>query len=624
MRLLFAPCLVTVAAVIFAGGCSNQDVGDSSGEGATENSTAETPADVADVIYHGGKIYTVNKQQPWVEAVAIKDGKFLAVGSNADVKKMTGENTELVDLKGGFAMPGMHDIHLHIQNAYTADALEGKLLFIPGGIQSLDELEKVIREFVEANPDLEVLVGENLPYTLFPDNHPKKEFLDAIVDDRPFYLLSETQHEALLNSKAMEAEGIHRRYAQSRTGHNHEGPRNGEPTGFLKEQAIQPFWKNYPIPSQEKVEQGLKATLAYGNSVGLTSVQQVHAKPDVADGVKGLDDKGELTMRFGLAWIWSDPTDPFPVEKRSKQVEERKKYESDMVWVDLVKLSGDGNPGSTAAMLEPYTDGTSGILYNKNDYLVDTVRKFDDMGITIVIHAIGDKTIRQFIDAVAKVKEQKGELQQRHIVSHGLLFHPDDMARAAELGIAIEFSPVVWYASDLAEGQRTILGDERMKRFAPIKSAVDAGIRIALASDGPIAWHDPLVALEAAVTRQAQGGKGKPFNPDQAIDVATAVEAYTIGPAQMTGQDDKTGSIEVGKLADMIVLDQNIFAIEPTQIGSTKVLRTLVGGKVVYDASKDPLGEQAIEDKFGVDLDFEEGAGAGCCKWDWFEHDHDH
>jgi predicted amidohydrolase YtcJ len=144
-----------------------------------------------------------------------------------------------------------------------------------------------------------------------------------------------------------------------------------------------------------------------------------------------------------------------------------------------------------------------------------------------------------------------------------------------------------------------------------------------LASDGPIAWHDPLVALEAAVTRQAQGGAGKPFNPDQAIDVPTAIEAYTLGPAQITGQGDKTGSIEIGKLADMIVLDQNILAIEPAQIGNTKVLQTVLGGEVVYDASIDPSGEDAIEAKFDVDLDFEEGAGGGSCQGDWLDHDYD-
>jgi predicted amidohydrolase YtcJ len=184
------------------------------------------------------------------------------------------------------------------------------------------------------------------------------------------------------------------------------------------------------------------------------------------------------------------------------------------------------------------------------------------------------------------------------------------MTRAAELGITIEFSPVAWYPSDLAEGQRAAVGDERMKRWAPIKSAVDAGIRIALASDGPIAWHDPLVALEAAVTRRAKGGTGEPLAPDQAIDVATAVEAYTLGPAYLTGQDDKTGSIEVGKYADMIVLDRNLFEIPPTEIGSTRVLLTLLGGAVVFDATTSPADEEAVEAAYDVELDFDD-AGSG-------------
>jgi hypothetical protein len=534
---------------------------------------------------------------------------------------MAGDGTKAIDLNGRFVMPGLHDIHLHIQNAYTADALEGELLFIPSGLGSVDELEKVLRDYVDANPDAELLFAENLPYTLFPENHPKKAFLDAIVDDRPFYILSETQHEGLMNSKALESEGITAVTPDPELGEIMKDPETGEPTGFLKEAAVQPVWSHYPIPAPEKVEQGLKATLAYGNSVGLTSVMQVHAKPDVADGVKGLEDKGELTMRFGLCWTMSDPQEPKPVAWREQNVAERGKYASDKVFVDCVKLSGDGNPGSTAAMLEPYTDGTSGMFYYKDDVLVDTVRKWDDMGMTIVIHAIGDATIRQFIDAVAKVKEEKGELGARHIVSHGLLFHPDDMARAAELGITIEFSPVSWYPSDLAEAQRAAVGDERMKRWAPIKSAVDAGIRIALASDGPIAWHDPLVALEAAVTRRAQGGKGEPLNPDQAIDVATAVEAYTLGPAYLTSQDDKTGSIEVGKFADMVVLDQNIFEIDPTQIGETKVLQTVLDGRVVFESSKDPIGEVAIESRFDVDLDFgSEGAGTQHGRWHGHRH----
>ncbi|MEJ2136073.1 MAG: amidohydrolase [Desulfofustis sp.] len=576
--------------------------------------------EIADAVYINGKFYTVNEASPWAEAVAIKDGKFVAVGSAADITAMTGDGTKVINLNGHFAMPGLHDIHLHMQNAYTADALEGELLFIPPGITSIDELEQVIRKYVEANPNAKLLIGENLPYTLFPDNHPKKEFLDAIVDDRPFYILSETQHEGLMNSKALEAEGITADTPDPELGAILKDPETGEPTGFLREEATKPIWSHYPIPAPEKVEQGLQALLAYGNSVGLTSVMQVHAKPDVADGVKGLEDKGKLTARVGLCWTMSDPMEPKSVEWREKNVAERGKYASDMIFVDCVKLSGDGNPG-VAPVLEPYTDGTSGVFYYEDDDLVETVRKWDDMGITIVIHAIGDATIRQFINAVAKVKEEKGKLEARHIVSHALLFHPDDMARAAELGITIEFSPVAWYPSDLAEGQRAAVGEERMKRWAPINSAVDAGIRVALASDGPIAWHDPFVALEAAVTRRAQGGKGEPLAPDQAIDVATAVEAYTLGSAYLTSQDGKTGSIEVGKFADMIVLDQNIFEIEPTKIGETKVLQTVLDGKVVFELSKDPIGEAAIESSFNVDLDFgSEGAGTQHGRWHGHRH----
>jgi predicted amidohydrolase YtcJ len=571
---------------------------------------------VADTVYTNGKIYTVNEKQPWAKAVAIKDGKFIAVSSAGNVKAVTGKATKVIDLQGRFAMPGLHDIHLHVQNAYTADALEGQLLFIPPDIKSIDELAKVLKDYVEANPDAKILIAENLPYTLFPDNHPKKDFLDAIVDDRPFYILSETQHEGLLNSKALEVEGITADTPNPELGEILKDPETGEPTGFLKEEAVVACWKHYPIPAPEKVEQGLQALLAYGNSVGLTSVMQVHAKPDVANGVKGLEDKGKLTARFGLCWTFSDPMEPNPVEWREKNVNERGKYASDMIFVDCVKLSGDGNPGSTAAVLEPYTDGNSGVLYYKDDDLVATVRKFDDKGITIVIHAIGDAAIRQFINAVAQVKEKKGKLEARHILSHALLMHPDDIARAAELGIGVEFSPVVWYPSDLAEGQRAAVGDERMKRWAPIKSAVDAGVRIALASDGPIAWHDPLVALESAVTRRAQGGKGKPLAADQAIDVATAIEAYTLGSAYLTSQDKKVGSIEVGKYADMIVLDKNILDIPPTEIGSTRVLQTIVNGKVVFDRGSSPADEGAIERSFSVELDFGNvGAGTSHGRW---------
>ena len=279
--------------------------------------------------------------------------------------------------------------------------------------------------------------------------------------------------------------------------------------------------------------------------------------------------------------------------------------------VDCVKIGADGNPGSTAAVLEPYIhNGESGVLSYTDEELFEVLEKFHRMGLGITAHAIGDATIRQFIDGVEKLKAKYGELPGRYTLSHTILLHPDDMPRVTELDINVEFSPVGWYPSDLANAQEMFLGEERMQRFFPINSAVKAGNRIALASDGPIAWHDPLVALEAAVTRQARGGQGEALASHEAIDLATGIEALTINSAYMMQQEDKVGTLEVGKRADLIVLDQNLFEIPKNEIGSTQVLRTVVDGKVVFDAANDPAGEDAVETAHDVDLDFEEG-GSG-------------
>jgi len=588
---------LTTVAVILALGCA----------------APQQSGQVADTVYSNGRIYTVNEARPWAEALAIKDGALMVVGSTADVQAVTGGDTEVVDLEGRFVMPGMHDIHLHIQNAYTAGALKGKLLFFPQGIESVEELGVIFREYAEANPDLEVLFAENLPYTLFPNNQPTKAFIDAIVDDRPVYMLSETQHEGLMNTKALEAEGITAATRSPPKGMVFKDPETGEPTGFVNEEANGLYiWTHYPVPTLEQRTAGLKATLDYMNSVGLTSVMQSHAKKDVADGVKALDEASELTARFGLCWTWRDLMEPMPLEQQLEIIENRGQYASDFIEVDCVKIGADGNPGSTAAVLEPYLhNGESGTLSYTDEELFEVLEKFYHMGLGVTAHAIGDATIRQYIDAVAALKEKYGDLPGRYTISHSIMLHPDDMDRVTELDINVEFSPVGWYPSDLANAQANYLGEERMRRIFPINSAVKAGNRIALASDGPIAWHDPLVALEAALTRRGLGGQGDPLAPHEAIDLAAGVKALTINSAYMMQQEDKVGSLEVGKRADMIVLNQNIFEIPPTEIGSTRVLITLVDGKVVFDAVDDPTDEEAIEAESDVELDMDEdGSGS--------------
>jgi predicted amidohydrolase YtcJ len=562
---------------------------------------------VADTVYTNGKIYTVDESRPWAQAIAIKSGEIVALGSTDDMAAVTGDDTEVIDLDGKFAMPGIHDIHLHIQNAYTADAVEGKLLFFPNGIESVEELGKIFRDYAEKNKDAQILFAENLPYTLFPNNSPTKAFIDEILADKPVYMLSDTQHEGLLNSKAIEVEGVTAETPTPPLGEIIKDEKTGEPTGFLKEEAVGDYvWKHYPVPSPEKVRNGLQGTIAYLNSVGITSVNQVHAKTDVADGVKSLNDAGELNVRFGLTWTWNDPMEPKSLKEQEQVITNRKKFESPLVKVDAVKISGDGNPGSTAYVLEPYQGTDSrGIAYYKDEDLIATIEKFDRMGIAVWSHCIGDAAIRQFIDAAEVVKRKHGKLNARHIISHGIMLHPDDMARIKALNLSVEFSPVAWYGSDLANAQRSFLGDERMKRWFPMRSAAKAGVRFAIASDGPIAWHDPLVALESAVTRKAQRGKGDPLSPGEAIDVATGVKAMTLDAAYMMNQDNEVGSLQVGKRADMIILDQNILEIPPPEIGATKVLFTLLDGKVVFAHSDSPVDEDAIEENYGIELDFD-------------------
>jgi predicted amidohydrolase YtcJ len=333
--------------MVLAGYAQSKSINANSGNASVQ--TKSINLQPADTVYTNGRIYTVNEAQPWAEALAIRDGAFIAVGSAADVKAVIGENTRVIDLGAKYVMPGLHDIHLHIQNAYTADALEGKLLFFPNDVKSVEELGKIFRKYAEANPDAEILFAENLPYSIFPDNSPTKAFIDDIVNDRPVYMLSDTQHEGLLNSKAIEVEGITAETPNPPLGIIVKDEKTGEPTGFLKEEPVGDYvWKHYPVPDSERIVAGLKSTISCLNSVGITSVTQVHAKNDVADGVKILDDAGELNVRFGLAWTWNDPMEPKTLEEQEAAIKNRNKYASDRVWVGGVKISSDGNPGSTA------------------------------------------------------------------------------------------------------------------------------------------------------------------------------------------------------------------------------------------------------------------------------------
>ena len=305
-----------------------------------------------------------------------------------------------------------------------------------------------------------------------------------------------------------------------------------------------------------------------------------------------------------------------PLPDQEKMIAERGRFASDLIKTEYVKFSGDGNAGSTGYVIEPYLQTKDrGINFFSDDDLFKEVEKFDRMGMGITIHATGDAANRQMIDAVERVKKKHGELKARHQLAHASLIHPDDIPRLAKLDITPEFSPVVWFASDFVKAQIPQIGAERMKHWYPMKSVLESGGRIALASDGPLMWQDTFQRLESAITRMAPDGSTEPLAPHQAIDLTAGLKAMTPDSAYLMNLEKEVGSIEVGKRADMIVMSQNLFEIPVEQIDSTKVLRTIFDGEEVFNSATSPVSEDAIEKHYDVELDLSGDCGHPGCEW---------
>ena len=575
-------------------------------------------AEIADTIYINGKIYTVNERQPWVEAVAIKDGKFIAVGSNADAKSLNGDITKVVDLGGKFVMPGIHDAHLHFESAYQPQMLGDKMMRLGPEHDSIEKIQKAIKEYADANPDIEVLFIEQLPLSLFPGNDPTNKFIDEVVPDRAVVMYGDQEHEVVLNKKALEMEGITKDTPVPANGEIIKDSKTGEPTGLLKEEAAGKWGvKHYPVLEREKHKKGLKAIIDYLLSVGITGGKQQHAKPPVATAFHDLAESGELEMRVALSWTWRGPLEPMPLDEQERTIMERNRYAHDLINVDFVKFSIDGVPGATGFVLEPYeTTGAHGLSFYEKDGLAADIAKFDAMGLGITSHSMGDAATRLLLDALEQVKKKQGKLNGRHQLGHASMVHPDDHERLKDLNLTPEYSPVLWFPAPVVLGYAESLGQERLHNLWPMRSLHEAGARTVIGSDGPLFWQEPLTTLELAVTRKSPGDpNGEALGAAEALDLATAIKGITLNAAYLLDFDNSSGSIETGKYADMIILDQNLFEIPKHKISATKLLRTVFGGKVVYDAVSNPSTEEAIEKEHGVELDLDGSGGHRGCEW---------
>jgi predicted amidohydrolase YtcJ len=537
-------------------------------------------ARAADVVYHTGKIYTVNGAQPWAEAVAIRNGTITFVGSDDAVRAYIGQDTALYDLQGRLMLPGFQDAHIHpIYSGLETLACD------LSQTESIEGYRGIIPACAEAQPDKEWITGGGWSMAAFgPGAMASKDILDELVPDRPVYFSTRDGHTGWANSKALQIAGITRDTPDPVDGFIDRDPETGEAIGSLQEGAMRLVTQHIPPPSLAERIAALEYARDMLHGYGITSVQEAYAYAADLETYEALDKQHKLNLRIVSALLWdSEQTE----EQIPKLLEQRERYTSGNIRATSIKIFIDGvMENYTAVMLEPYLveSGTSGIPMIEPEYMMEVVTMLDAEGFQVHFHALGDGAVRYALDAIEVAREQNGYSDRRHHLSHLQIIHPDDIPRFAELGAVANFQPAWAYADEyVVDLTLPFIKPEVAKWMYPIRSVLDAGGEVAFGSDWAVSTADPFYQIETAITRvDALSHDTDPLNPEQAITLEEAVEAFTSGSAWVNHQELETGSIEVGKLADLIVLDQNIFEIDPTEISDTKVLLTLFEGQRVY------------------------------------------
>lgn len=545
-------------------------------------SVAEAIPDPADMILINGGIYTVDAERSWAEAAAIRNGVFVAVGSNSEIESLVGPDTRTIDLSGKMAVPGFHDAHVHpTMGGY---ALLGCMLEDESSVQAI--IDKVTACAQEGHGWFE---GHAFDLALFGQDGPNKSLLDEIASDRPIILWSSDGHNAWANSRALELAEITADTPDPALGVI-ERNADGSPSGTLRETAQEMVRAVMPKLTQETNVEALLAGIRHLNSVGITSYIDAWVGLEDYQSYQAIDKAGDLTARVVTSLTYESGFAKHYGDEFDQVLAGREAYESERLSHQSVKLFLDGVlEGETAALLEPYLGVHShrGELILKPEELAAAVTRFDAMGLQVHMHAIGDRAVRSGLDAIEAARKTNGPSDNRHHISHLQMIHVDDIERFSSLDTAANFQ-ALWALPDswIMELNLPVLGEERVQGMYPIASVEKAGGRIVGGSDWNVSSADPLAAIETAVRRQDPlAGGGPILNAGERISLATMIDAYTINAAWLMHQEDRAGSIEVGKKADLAILDHSLFDIPATEISDTKVVLTILDGEVIYFAN---------------------------------------
>lgn len=553
---------------------------------------ALTPVDAgaqarADTILVGGKVWTGHPGQPEAEAVAILDGKVAAVGSDAEIRRWAGADTQVIALRGRRVLPGFNDAHVHffdggqglasvqLRDAPSPEAFRDRI----GAYASTLEAGRWV---LNGNWDHERWVPADLP---------TRQLIDAVTPGHPVFINRLDGHMALANSLALKLAGI-TRDTPDPPGGSIVRDADGEPTGVLKDAAMNAVYAVIPEPSPSEITTALRAAMREANENGVTSVQDMSASPDILRAYRGLLADGELTVRVYGA-------QPLSQWERLAAPGIGAGFGNDMLRIGVLKGFADGSLGSTTALFfEPYLDepGTSGL---PSDEMVDPAAMLDDMlgadaaGLQLAVHAIGDKANATILDMFAEVARRNGPRDRRLRIEHAQHLRPAEIARFRAQGVIASMQP--YHAIDDGRWADKRIGAERAKGTYAFRALLDAGAVLAFGSDWFVAPMQPLMGIYAAVTRRTlDGAHPEGWVPGQKISVAEAVRAYTAGSAYASGEEAVKGTLQPGKLADLVVLSDDIFAIDPAAIERVRVDATLLGGKLVFEreAGHDETGQR--------------------------------
>ncbi len=538
----------------------------------------DRPAETVALAIVNARVWTGDPRRPWADALAVRGDRLAAVGGSAEIRKLAGQGTRVIDARGRFVAPGFIDAHVHF--------LDGG--FRLGGVQLRSartpaEFTERIGAFARAAPDGSWIAGGDWDHEQWGGELPTRDWVDDVTGAHPVWVHRLDGHMALANSAALRAAGISAATPDVAGGQIVRDS-SGEPTGILKDNAMLLVANVIPASSEADADAALADAMRYVAAQGVTSVHAMGTWEEL-DVYRRAHARGQLATRMAAAVpiaSWERLRDAVADEGRGD------------AWLRIGALKGfvDGSLGShTAAMLDPFTDvpDDRGLLVASEEQLYAWTRDGDAAGLQLILHAIGDRAVRLQLDLFERVGREHGPRDRRWRIEHAQHLHPDDLPRFAALGVIASMQP--YHAIDDGRWSERVIGTERARYAFPIRSLLDAGATVAFGSDWFVAPPTPLDGIHAAVTRRTlDGANPNGWIPEERIGVEAALRGYTSAAALAEFAEAEKGVLRRGMLADLVVIDRDLTAVAPDEIGEAHILLTMVGGRIAHE---DPALETA-------------------------------